>query len=194
MPRFDEARLRPALGMDEGEPVAVEVEEVVVGAPSRPRFVVLGGPAIALELQTARRAEVVHEAVAAVGVLRRIDHHDGVVEDLLHHRVVLGREQVIRGLQGCIGRADHLTEKEVVALKRTGCGYIAMGVESGVQDRQATMKKLLTTTLALALIMPVVPLWAGEEKSKNCPEAAARSATADGTSLISGEDASRWRS
>lgn len=44
---------------------------------------------------------------------------------------------------GCIGRADHLTEKEVIALKKTGCGYIAMGVESGVQDRQATMKKLL---------------------------------------------------
>lgn len=34
------------------------------------------------------------------------------------------------------------------------------------------MKKLLTTTLALTLIMPVVPLWAGEEESKRCPEAA----------------------
>lgn len=34
------------------------------------------------------------------------------------------------------------------------------------------MKKLLTTTLALALIMPVVPLWAGEEGHKNCPDTA----------------------
>lgn len=44
---------------------------------------------------------------------------------------------------GCIGRADHLTEREVLALKRTGCRYVALGVESGVQGRQKTMKKLL---------------------------------------------------
>jgi anaerobic magnesium-protoporphyrin IX monomethyl ester cyclase len=44
---------------------------------------------------------------------------------------------------GCIGRADHLTEREVLALKKTGCRYVALGVESGVQDRQKTMKKLL---------------------------------------------------
>ena len=36
------------------------------------------------------------------------------------------------------------------------------------------MKKLLTTTLILALAVPVAPLWAGEEKyEKNCPENAA---------------------
>lgn len=38
------------------------------------------------------------------------------------------------------------------------------------------MKKLLTTTLTLALIMPVVPLWAGEKdkkKGEQCPESAA---------------------
>ena len=38
------------------------------------------------------------------------------------------------------------------------------------------MKKLLTTTLALALTLPVIPVWAGEEKKvtdKQCPETAA---------------------
>jgi radical SAM superfamily enzyme YgiQ (UPF0313 family) len=44
---------------------------------------------------------------------------------------------------GCIGRADHLTEREVLSLKKTGCRYVALGVESGVQGRQKTMKKLL---------------------------------------------------
>lgn len=35
------------------------------------------------------------------------------------------------------------------------------------------MKKLLTTTLALALIMPVMPLAAGDKDYKNCPGDAA---------------------
>ena len=35
------------------------------------------------------------------------------------------------------------------------------------------MKKLLTTTLTLALMMPVAPLLAGEEAYKTCPEDAA---------------------
>ena len=32
------------------------------------------------------------------------------------------------------------------------------------------MKKLLTTTLTLALMMPVAPLWAGDEAKRICPE------------------------
>jgi len=40
------------------------------------------------------------------------------------------------------------------------------------------MKKLLTTTLALALVIPVIPLWAGDEAVKNCPENAADCAKA----------------
>ena len=35
------------------------------------------------------------------------------------------------------------------------------------------MKKLLTTTLALMLLMPVAVSWAGEEAHKTCPENAA---------------------
>jgi len=41
------------------------------------------------------------------------------------------------------------------------------------------MKKLLTTTLTLALIIPVMPLWAGDEKKDaQCPETAAACAEA----------------
>lgn len=39
------------------------------------------------------------------------------------------------------------------------------------------MKRLLTTTLTLALMMPVAPLWAVDEAEKNCPEDAATCAT-----------------
>ncbi len=40
------------------------------------------------------------------------------------------------------------------------------------------MKKLLTTTLTLALMMPTAPLWADEESYKTCPEDAANCAKA----------------
>ena len=41
------------------------------------------------------------------------------------------------------------------------------------------MKKLLTTTLTLALIIPVMPLWASDEKKDSqCPETAAACAEA----------------
>jgi C-terminal processing protease CtpA/Prc len=40
------------------------------------------------------------------------------------------------------------------------------------------MKKLLTTTLALVLVIPVIPLWASDEGVKNCPENAADCAKA----------------
>ena len=40
------------------------------------------------------------------------------------------------------------------------------------------MKRLLTTTLTLVLIMPVMPLWAGEKSYKTCSEDAADCAQA----------------
>ena len=40
------------------------------------------------------------------------------------------------------------------------------------------MKRLLTTILTLAMILPVMPLWAGEEGDKNCPGEAAECAHA----------------
>lgn len=44
---------------------------------------------------------------------------------------------------GCIGRADHLTAGIVRQLKRTGCTYVGIGVETGVQEMQKTLRKHL---------------------------------------------------
>jgi radical SAM superfamily enzyme YgiQ (UPF0313 family) len=43
----------------------------------------------------------------------------------------------------CIGRADHLNEKDVAALASSGCIYVAMGIETGSQLRQHSLKKNL---------------------------------------------------
>ncbi|MBF0499805.1 MAG: B12-binding domain-containing radical SAM protein [Candidatus Riflebacteria bacterium] len=43
----------------------------------------------------------------------------------------------------CIGRADHLEPADVENLARTGCHYVALGVETGNQIRQKTIRKYL---------------------------------------------------
>ncbi|MBF0500854.1 MAG: B12-binding domain-containing radical SAM protein [Candidatus Riflebacteria bacterium] len=43
----------------------------------------------------------------------------------------------------CIGRADHLMPDDVRRLADTGCIYVALGIETGNQARQKTLKKYL---------------------------------------------------
>ncbi len=43
----------------------------------------------------------------------------------------------------CIGRADHLELNDVKRLAETGCHYVALGVETGVQERQSKIRKHL---------------------------------------------------
>lgn len=43
----------------------------------------------------------------------------------------------------CIGRADHLEAQDVESLARTGCHYVALGVETGNQERQRRIRKYL---------------------------------------------------
>lgn len=43
----------------------------------------------------------------------------------------------------CIGRADHLEAADVQGLADSGCIYVAMGIETGNQARQKTLKKYL---------------------------------------------------
>ncbi len=43
----------------------------------------------------------------------------------------------------CIGRADHLRPEEVRLLAETGCIYVAMGIETGNQQRQKSLRKHL---------------------------------------------------
>jgi len=43
----------------------------------------------------------------------------------------------------CIGRADHLTQDDVAGLAASGCIYVAIGIETGNQQRQKKLKKYL---------------------------------------------------
>ncbi|MBU1105359.1 MAG: B12-binding domain-containing radical SAM protein [Candidatus Riflebacteria bacterium] len=43
----------------------------------------------------------------------------------------------------CIGRADHLCEEDVRGLAQSGCIYVALGIETGNQARQRTIRKHL---------------------------------------------------
>ncbi|EKD83173.1 MAG: protein involved in methylthiolation of isopentenylated A37 derivatives in tRNA, partial [uncultured bacterium] len=43
----------------------------------------------------------------------------------------------------CIGRADHLCEDDVIGLARSGCIYVALGIETGNQARQRAIGKHL---------------------------------------------------
>lgn len=43
----------------------------------------------------------------------------------------------------CIGRADHLDAQEAEKLAKTGCHYVALGVETANQARQKTIRKFL---------------------------------------------------
>ena len=60
-------------GLGKGKPIAVHVEVVVIGAPAGPRFVAFGRDGGAVRFQAFGDGEVLDEAIAAIGVLRRID-------------------------------------------------------------------------------------------------------------------------
>ena len=92
------------LGLGERNPVAVQIEEVVVDAPAGPRLEVLGGHRAGVRLEAPRLLEVVHEAVAAVGILDGIDKHQHVGQNLVHQLVVARGEQVVSREQAGVGR------------------------------------------------------------------------------------------
>ena len=78
------------------DPVAVHVEQVVVGAATGPRLIALRGQAIAIGHGRAARLVLEDEARAPVGVLERVDEHQRVARDLVGHRIVDRGQQVIR--------------------------------------------------------------------------------------------------
>ncbi len=106
VPFADRGDLAAGLGLAECEPVAIEIEHVVIDASARPRFVMLGRLPVGSRIDAGRGEEIVHEPRAPVGVLHRIDHHDGLAHDPRGARVVLCGEQVIGGHQRGIGRGD----------------------------------------------------------------------------------------
>ena len=80
--RGDGARLLLRLQV----PVAVHVEEVVVGAAAGPAFEAVGGERMVLVEAAAHLAVEVDEAVAAVGVLQGVDDDDELVQPPLRLR------------------------------------------------------------------------------------------------------------
>ncbi len=95
-----------ALGLRLREPVAVHVEEVVIGAAAGPRLVVLG--AVGHGVRRGRLALQVleDETRAPVRVLHRVDQHQRVAQHGVDAFVALRRQQVIRLHHRGLGRGD----------------------------------------------------------------------------------------
>ena len=106
VPLLEHAHSPERLGLGERDPIAVEVEEVVVGATARPSLVVLGRQPIEVWSDAVALREVLDEAVAAIRVLGRVDQHQHVLADGVDHRVALRRQQVIGGEHRGIRRGD----------------------------------------------------------------------------------------
>ena len=90
--------VRPTAGfrLRANKPVPIEIEQVVIRAPARPGLVVLGGQPVGVCNQALGHFEVMNKAVAAVGVLQRIDNHDRIAHDGRNARIAARGEQVIR--------------------------------------------------------------------------------------------------
>jgi hypothetical protein len=103
-----ERDLQPAarLGLRLREPVAVHVEEVVIGSPARPRLVVLGAEPFAVGRRRATELVLEEEASPAIGIFERVDEDDRLAKDRVDHRVAAGGEQVICLGEGGVGRGD----------------------------------------------------------------------------------------
>lgn len=104
VPGTDFAEAAAGFGMDAEEPVAVEVEEVVIAAAPGPvagveegLLVDVGGAAVF--------GDHLQEAVAAVGVHQRIDDDDEVVEQA-GDRGIVGGEEVVDDREGGIGASS----------------------------------------------------------------------------------------
>ena len=91
-----------SLRLGDSEPVAVQVEVIMIGAAPGPRLVVLGGCRMGARRDAFSDAEVIHEAVASVGVLRRDDNDERLARDRVHDLVSLGGEKVVSREQTCI--------------------------------------------------------------------------------------------
>ncbi len=94
------------LGLGHRQPVAVQVEVIVIGASARPGLVVLGRERVGGGLDPVGDLELMDEAVASIGILGGNDDDQRFGEDLFHHRIVHRREKVIRGQKAGVGRRD----------------------------------------------------------------------------------------
>ncbi len=95
-----------ALGLCLREPVAIQIEEVMVGAAAGPGLVVFGGQAQGVGDAGATGPGGLDEAPATIGVLQRVDQHDRLAQDGRGPWVVLRGQQMVRLEHRCAGRRD----------------------------------------------------------------------------------------
>ena len=98
VPLVEVADLRAGVFLGNGQPVTVEVGQVMVEAPARERFHMLAVGRIAGRRIAAPGVVPVGRTVTAIGILRRIDHHHGLVEPAPCFGILAGG-QVVRGQQ-----------------------------------------------------------------------------------------------
>ena len=94
LPVVEEFEAALGLGVDGGEPVAVEVEPVVVGAAIGPAFLVLAITAVGAGVLAAVAVGPGGEALEAVGIQAGVEDDDGVFEEVGGGLVAGGGEVV----------------------------------------------------------------------------------------------------
>ncbi len=95
-----------ALGLGLREPVAIEVEEIMVRPAARPRLVVFGGGGLVVGRGRLPEQVLEDESRAPIRVLHRIDEHDRFAADDVDIGIVLRREQMICLGHGGLARRD----------------------------------------------------------------------------------------
>ena len=93
-------------GLGHGDPVAVHVEEVMVGATAGPGFGVFSGERVGVGLQAFALFEALDEAVAPVGILHGIYDDEVFGEDGGHEFVIAGGEEVVGGHDAGVSGGD----------------------------------------------------------------------------------------
>ena len=104
IPLLDSIDATARFGLRQDEPVAIHVEQVMVGASARPGFVVLRGQPIDVRQQSLSHFEVMNEAITAVRVLHRVNDYDRVIENVVNAIITARGKQVIGRQHGGIGR------------------------------------------------------------------------------------------
>ena len=110
-PVADQGGVTLGFGLGLDEPVAVQVEQIMVVAAAGPGLVPLGRGGVGIGQGAAARGEAVEETLAPVRVLGRDEDDDGVGQPGLGGRV---GQQATGGLHGGVGGAD------LIAVDRIG--------------------------------------------------------------------------
>ncbi|MNM79647.1 hypothetical protein D3C81_915850 [compost metagenome] len=100
IPAMELRHLRPAVGLCQGKPVAIEIGEVVIDAATGERFDMLLVGRIGRRRTRAPAVVPVGGTVATIRVLRGVDDDDGLIQPTRGFRVLAGGQVVGRQHRG----------------------------------------------------------------------------------------------